>query len=235
MARLSEIPAEARPLVEHLIAARLLATDVSPETGERTIEPAHEALLRQWGLLQGWLEEDFAALSTLEGVKRAARDWEANGRDEAWLAHTAGRLDDAEALHAARRLRRRRSMPTDRAYLAAAPRRRHARRNRELEEARKLAEAQRKIAGRTRIGLVAASMLAVAAVGAAVFGFRERRRGAARQAADRGSKDRAPRWTMRPSAWRRSPWWRWTKAVRQMRSSWRWPPGRVPGEPIVPS
>ena len=29
-----------------------------------TIEPAHEALLRQWGLLQGWLKEDLAALAT---------------------------------------------------------------------------------------------------------------------------------------------------------------------------
>ena len=98
VARLSEIPQEARPLVEHLIAARLLSTDVATDTGERTVEPAHEALLRQWGLLQGWLEEDFAALTTLEGVRRAARDWAANAEDEAWLAHTAGRLEDAEAV-----------------------------------------------------------------------------------------------------------------------------------------
>ncbi len=177
VARLSEIPAEARPLVQHLIAARLLSTDVAPDTGERTVEPAHEALLRQWGLLQGWLEEDFAALSALEGVKRAARDWAANDKDEAWLAHTAGRLEDAEAV--ARRddfvgmLE-----PTDRAYLAAARAVDTARRDRELEEARKLAAAQkeaadrqRQVARRTRMGLIAASVLAVAAVGAAVFGF----------------------------------------------------------------
>ena len=177
VARLSEIPAEARPLVQHLIAARLLSTDVAPDTGERTVEPAHEALLRQWGLLQGWLEEDFAALSALEGVKRAASDWAANDKDEAWLAHTAGRLEDAEAV--ARRddfvgmLE-----PTDRAYLAAARAADTARRNHELEEARKLAEAQkeaadrqRQVARRTRMGLIAASVLAVAAVGAAVFGF----------------------------------------------------------------
>ena len=43
-----------------------------------TIEPVHEALLRQWGLLQGWLAEDLGALTTLEGVKRASRDWAAN-------------------------------------------------------------------------------------------------------------------------------------------------------------
>ncbi len=177
VSRLSEIPAEARPLVEHLIAARLLSTDVAPETGERTVEPAHEALLRQWGLLQGWLEEDFAALTALEGVKRAARDWAANDKDEAWLAHTAGRLEDAEAV--ARRDDFAGMLePTDRAYLAAARTAETARRDRELEEARQLAAAQKEaadrqkqVAQRTRLGLIAASLLAVAAVGAAVFGF----------------------------------------------------------------
>ena len=43
VARLSEIPEEARPLIRHLIDARLLATDPVAETAETTIEPAHEA------------------------------------------------------------------------------------------------------------------------------------------------------------------------------------------------
>ena len=80
VARLSEIPAEARPLIQHLVEQRLLATDVNKETGEATIEPAHEALLRQWGLLEGWLTEDAGLLAVLEGVKRASRDWAANNR-----------------------------------------------------------------------------------------------------------------------------------------------------------
>ncbi len=182
VARLSEIPEEARPLIRHLIDARLLATDRVAETGETTIEPAHEALLRQWGLLQGWLEEDFAALSTLEGVRRAARDWEANARDEAWLAHTAGRLEDAEALSTRDGFTR--SLDAvDRAYLAAARTVDTARRNRELAEARKLAEAQREaadrqrqVARRTRLGLLAASLLAIAAAGAAFYGFDQAKR-----------------------------------------------------------
>jgi hypothetical protein len=70
------------------------------ERHEITIEPAHEALLRQWGLLRGWLEEDFAALTTLEGVKRAARDWAANGRNADWLNHSGTRLEDAEKIAA---------------------------------------------------------------------------------------------------------------------------------------
>jgi hypothetical protein len=85
VARMSEIPAEARPLIDLLVAQHLLATDVAQDTGEVTIEPAHEALLRQWGLLQGWLDEDFGSLTTLAGVQRASRDWAANNKDRAWL------------------------------------------------------------------------------------------------------------------------------------------------------
>jgi formylglycine-generating enzyme required for sulfatase activity len=99
IARMAEIPEEARPLVEHLVAVRLLATDVA-EDGSTTVEPAHEALLRQWGLLQGWLEQDFGLLTALEGVKRATRDWAANAKSAAWLNHGGGRLEDAERLKA---------------------------------------------------------------------------------------------------------------------------------------
>jgi hypothetical protein len=98
VARLSEIPAEARPLIELLIEQRLLSTDVAKDTKQRTIEPTHEALLRQWGSLQGWLKEDAPLLTLLDGIKRAARDWAANGRQLAWLAHAAGRLVAAERL-----------------------------------------------------------------------------------------------------------------------------------------
>jgi formylglycine-generating enzyme required for sulfatase activity len=118
VARLSEIPAETRPLIQHFIEQRLLATDIAKDTGEHTIEPAHESLLRQWSLLQGWLAEDAGLLSVMDGVKRASRDWTANGRAAIWLTHTTGRLEAAE------RLRERADLaanlePMDREYLAA--------------------------------------------------------------------------------------------------------------------
>jgi hypothetical protein len=69
VARLSEIPAEARPLIDELVEQRLLSTDVAEDTGETTIEPTHEALLRQWGLLRGWLKEDAGLLAVLEGIQ----------------------------------------------------------------------------------------------------------------------------------------------------------------------
>jgi formylglycine-generating enzyme required for sulfatase activity len=117
VARLSEIPAESRPLIQHLVEQRLLATDVAKDTDEDTIEPAHEALLRQWGLLQGWLAEDAGLLAVLEAVKRASRDWAANAKNAAWLAHSKDRLATAERLDNRPDLAANLE-PTDRAYLA---------------------------------------------------------------------------------------------------------------------
>jgi len=98
VARLSEVPLEARPLIDLLIEQRLLSTDVDKNTQEMTIEPAHDALLRQWGLLYGWLKEDAALLTVLDGIKRAARDWAANGKTTSWLGHAEERLRAAERL-----------------------------------------------------------------------------------------------------------------------------------------
>jgi hypothetical protein len=118
VARLSEIPGEARPLIDLLVEQRLLSTDVAKDSGDTTIEPTHEALLRQWGLLQGWLKEDAGLLTVLDGIQRAARDWAANNKAPSWLAH------NAERLSAANRLANRPDLsanlrPTDRDYLSA--------------------------------------------------------------------------------------------------------------------
>ena len=133
IARCSEIPPESAPLIDLLVQQRLLATDVAKDTDEVTIEPVHEALLRQWGLLQGWLAEDAGLLGVLEGVKRASRDWVANDKGAAWLTHAGERLKTAEQL-AERPDLAANLEPTDRGYLAAcrdgeqaaATRKRHA-------------------------------------------------------------------------------------------------------------
>jgi hypothetical protein len=107
IARRTDIPAEAAPLIDLLVEERLLSRDVVIQrtaTGKdirvATIEPSHEALLRQWGLLHGWLQEDFGLLTILDGVKRASRDWDANARSDGWLAHRGQRLAEAHRLDA---------------------------------------------------------------------------------------------------------------------------------------
>jgi formylglycine-generating enzyme required for sulfatase activity len=107
VARMSEIPPESRPLLELLVDQRLLATDTlvlkDPATGKEnrivTIEPGHEALLRQWDDLQNWLVEDRELLVVMDNVKRAARDWDKNRRGAAWLAHEGARLKAARMLN----------------------------------------------------------------------------------------------------------------------------------------
>ena len=140
--------------------------------------------MRQWGLLQGWLEEDFGLLVTLEGVKRAARDWQANGRAEAWLAHGSQRLAEAQGLDGRADIAAKLDAG-DRAYLAACKAKEEAaradaearRREREAELARRLADAHaiasanRRVATRTGIGLAVAVALVALAGAAALFGF----------------------------------------------------------------
>jgi WD40 repeat protein len=183
VARVGDVPAEAAPLIRLLVEQRLLTTDrISIRDGEKekievTVEPAHEALLRQWGLLRGWLEEDFAALTTLDGVKRASRDWAANGRRTDWLNHTGSRLEDAETVAArtdlsgdlsadAREyLRQCRTLEENnrRERLERLERERNEQ-ERQLRDAQALAAATRRIAQRTAIGLIIALILAAASV-----------------------------------------------------------------------
>jgi hypothetical protein len=92
VARLSEIPAEARPLIDQLVALRLLTTDIATDTKEKIIEPAHEALLRHWDLLQDWLGQDAAMMAMIASVRRAAHNWKVKGKVASSLSHSPDSL-----------------------------------------------------------------------------------------------------------------------------------------------
>ena len=70
---------EAAAVLERLAAARLLVV------GDDSAEIAHEALIREWPRLRGWLAEDREELRALRQLTTAARSWEENGRDDADL------------------------------------------------------------------------------------------------------------------------------------------------------
>jgi len=86
VAERAEIPDNVRALVDRFVEQRLLLTDGS------TVEVAHEAILRQWGTLAGWIAEERDALQTLESVRAAAREWRERGRADGWLTHQGARL-----------------------------------------------------------------------------------------------------------------------------------------------
>ncbi|MBV1708214.1 MAG: TIR domain-containing protein [Hyphomicrobiales bacterium] len=182
----SDIPPEATPLVELMIGERLLVegrgrardNEASAATpAAATLEPAHEALLRQWGMLKGWLDQDLGLLASLEGLREAARDWDANNKADSWLAHQGNRLDDALSLKGRTDLFDRLN-DRDRAYLEACTAREQEARakaqqaqDNELALARARAEeAQTRARNARRLALTAgAAVIVVALAGAGVW------------------------------------------------------------------
>jgi WD40 repeat protein/energy-coupling factor transporter ATP-binding protein EcfA2 len=81
--------------------ARLVVTSRNGATGKEEVEVAHEALIRYWPRLQGWLDRNRSDLQLREAIAIAAQEWE-NHKDKPdqdhYLIHRGGRLEDAYAL-----------------------------------------------------------------------------------------------------------------------------------------
>jgi WD40 repeat protein/energy-coupling factor transporter ATP-binding protein EcfA2 len=67
-----------------LIEARLLTTG-RDETGLDVVDVAHEALIRGWPRLRGWIDADRVGLLTHRRLTDAAREWEVLGREPSAL------------------------------------------------------------------------------------------------------------------------------------------------------
>ncbi len=85
-------PEPVRRLVATLADARLVVLRCDGPAGEQTVEVAHEALIRHWPQLRQWLDEDRIALGFREGVRQAARAWQAEGGTTHLLVHRGERL-----------------------------------------------------------------------------------------------------------------------------------------------
>lgn len=68
------LPRPAWPLLEQLVNARLLIT--RQQEDQRLVEVAHEALLRKWPLLRGWLDEDREFLIGSQQLELDLQDWQ---------------------------------------------------------------------------------------------------------------------------------------------------------------
>ncbi|HEY9624699.1 MAG TPA: caspase family protein [Crinalium sp.] len=97
--------------LEKLVAAKLVITNreknacISVEAdstktilvSHETIDVAHEALIRNWSLLRGWLDENRTMLQRQRWIERAAQEWEIVGKPIAIEYLLRGsRLVDAE-------------------------------------------------------------------------------------------------------------------------------------------
>lgn len=65
---------------------RLLTLDRDPTTRAPTVEVAHEALIRRWGLLRDWLNDSRESLLLNRKLTAAAAEWLAASKDRSYLA-----------------------------------------------------------------------------------------------------------------------------------------------------
>jgi len=70
-------------------AARLLTFDRHPLTSAPTVEIAHEALLREWPRLKGWIGASRENLLQHQRLTAAAADWNRAGQDPSFLLQGA--------------------------------------------------------------------------------------------------------------------------------------------------
>jgi hypothetical protein len=108
-ARMDELPAKSKPLLERLAKARLLV--IRQEGDTRVVEVAHEALLRKWPWLKERLDAERVFLIGKQQLEQDLRDWQAAAdkdkagalltglkltRARAWLVDHPTRLTDDE-------------------------------------------------------------------------------------------------------------------------------------------
>jgi WD40 repeat protein len=160
---------ETGELLAILADARLVTMD------EDTVEVAHEALIREWPRLRGWLDDDREALRTHRHLTHAAEDWSERGKDPSELYR-------GPRLVAARELLAGELNPLEVEFLAASA----AAEDAERQEAEAQAAARERAHRRLRVLLVGTAVALVAAITAGLVALSQRDR--ANDQADRAQE-----------------------------------------------
>lgn len=147
-------PEVGRTVAADMVDARLLTVD------RDSLEIAHEALLRSWPRLRGWIEEGRDDLRTRQRVDHAAAEWSAQGRDPDLLyrgtplqAALEWSAEHGDALG-----------PAEEEFLAAS-------REASLQAKARSEEAAKRSRRLRRVAVSFLAVLAVAAVGASIIAF----------------------------------------------------------------
>ena len=154
------VPEDASPegveaLLERLAEARLVTLD------DGSAEVAHEALIREWPRLRGWLEDDRAGLRAHRRLGDAARVWDAGGRETSDLYRGARLGGAVDLVHGGGA----ELNAVERAFLDAS-----------VEESQRERRAERRANRRLRGLLAGATVLLAAAIGAGVLSVNQRNR-----------------------------------------------------------
>ena len=166
-------------LIEQLVSARLVTSD------EDVVELAHEALARAWPRLRGWLDDDVEGQRTWRHLSVAAEAWDAMGRPDSEL-YRGVRLDQAVEW-------RDRATPDinalERTFLDTSRTERDRQRQREADEVKRTARANRRL--RAQLAVIGVALVVALLVG--VVAVRQR---------DQASQQRriATRWELAAAA-----------------------------------
>jgi WD40 repeat protein len=158
--------------IEAFGAARLLSFDRDPATGSPTVEVAHEALLREWGRLRGWLDAAREDLRTQRRFAAVAREWVDADRDPSFLA-SGSRLAAFEAWQQGSGLA---MTPGERDFLEASFAERDRRRTEEEAREARERELERRSLRRLRAVVAVLTVAALIAAGLTAFAFTQRGR-----------------------------------------------------------
>lgn len=102
-ASMASLGQDAEQVVARLADARLLVTARDITTGAEVVEVAHEALIRNWNRLRGWIDQDREFLRTKDRVEDSAKHWNAESRDASLLLPRGRPLAEAQDILAQRR------------------------------------------------------------------------------------------------------------------------------------
>ncbi len=94
-ADLSEVDTLEKRVADRLADGRLLVTGSQTKTGRLTVEVAHEALIRSWERLRGWLNEDREFLLWRQRLQVQVAEWQEHRWDAGYLLRGAP-LSEAE-------------------------------------------------------------------------------------------------------------------------------------------
>src|SRR5262245_9424947 len=146
-------------VIEAWAHARLLTLDRHPATREPTVEVAHEALLRDWPRLRGWMDEHRDVIVAIGQLRDAAATWAELDREPGAL-YRGARLEITLEATATRS----ETLPArEREFLDASREERDREQRREAERIRGQARANRQL--RIQLAALAVALVAAIAVG----------------------------------------------------------------------